>query len=200
MDSQWHLEIPAVSNGFRISSIVDILIDIKYTSREGGDVLRTAALANLNDVLDTTGLARFFSAKVDFGPSFGPFVGGNPLMPIDWSVPKFPAVFADRDITLTAATFFLSLKAGFTYDDAHPLRFNLSGPGGALFTAQQFLVAGSPIAGLPAVTVFTGSSRDPGIWTLSVTAAGTAHTATGTAPVHPGAIDDVWMVVHFTVS
>ena len=71
--SLWHLELPAAIQQFDYKTISDVIIHLKYTSRDGGDELKNYAAQSLaiwiNKMLVSTqdsGLMRVFSAKHEF--------------------------------------------------------------------------------------------------------------------------------------
>jgi len=199
-DSTWRIDLRQDSNNFDVDSIFDVQLNIRYTSRDGGGALETAARDRTSDLMSTSGGVRFFAARILFSTSWAGFVGGSTTLVMDWGRNQFPAQFTGRDVVITRVVMLLKLNNGLTYNDAQPLNFNLSGPGGATFNGNSFQVAGSPVAGVPAREVFSGGSEDPGTWTLTVTAAGQATSDSGPVPVHPGGIEDILILLDYTVS
>jgi hypothetical protein len=99
---------------------------------------------------------------------------------------------------------FLKLKQGFGYDDRQPLVFDLKQEGGATHTGLQFMTAGSLVAGLPSAKPFDNAREEPGKWSIAVKENGIASIlgaqTGGTASVYPDAIDDLWILVQYTVA
>jgi hypothetical protein len=79
--SQWQLELPAnPANGepcqFDFDTITDVVLHIRYTAREGGETLRSAAVANLEKQIanaQTVGSVRLFSVRHEFPGEWAKF-------------------------------------------------------------------------------------------------------------------------------
>jgi hypothetical protein len=87
--SEWRLELPAdPSKGdplqFDYETISDVILHIRYTAREGGDLLRKKAIEHLNENITevSVGSVRLFSVRHEF--------------PTDWA--KFKAVKIAGDV------------------------------------------------------------------------------------------------------
>ena len=48
--SRWRLELPAGFKQFDYNTITDVIIHMRYTSVDGGDKLKTAAVVALSDI------------------------------------------------------------------------------------------------------------------------------------------------------
>jgi len=117
--SQWQLDIPSNIRQFDFSTISDVILHIRYTSREGGDPLRKLAVSNLEDCIGTgktVGSIRLFSMRHEFPSDWAKFknakVGSpGPLAPLTftmrpehypfWSQGRLQAVLG---VTLYAAS------------------------------------------------------------------------------------------------
>jgi hypothetical protein len=89
--STWQISLPADVPQFDRNSISDVILHVRYTARDGGDVLKKPAVANLTQLIDaaqTVGSRRLLSVRHDF--------------PTDWA--KF------RGVTLAAGTPTASLS------------------------------------------------------------------------------------------
>jgi hypothetical protein len=79
--SQWQLELPAnPMNGepcqFDFDTITDVILHIRYTAREGGEILRSSAVANLQKQIanaQTVGSVRLFSIRHEFPGEWAKF-------------------------------------------------------------------------------------------------------------------------------
>lgn len=71
--SSWRLELPQQFRQFDYQTITDVVIHLRYTSREGGNTMKTAALEHLSDYVGnaaelskTQGMFRMFSLPNEF--------------------------------------------------------------------------------------------------------------------------------------
>jgi len=55
---EWSLELPTDPAPFDRTTIIDVVLLLRYTAREGGEALRRAASAHLRDLIDAAGAAR----------------------------------------------------------------------------------------------------------------------------------------------
>jgi len=49
--SEWRLELPTDFRQFNYATISDVLLHIRYTARDGGEVLKNGAVANLENCM-----------------------------------------------------------------------------------------------------------------------------------------------------
>ena len=78
--SQWQLTLPSDIRQFDFDTITDAVIHVRYTAREGGDVLKAAAIANLQGLIQkaqTVGSICLFSVRHDFPSQWAKFVGAT---------------------------------------------------------------------------------------------------------------------------
>jgi hypothetical protein len=74
--SQWTLSLPADIRQLDFDTIVDVILHVRYTAREGGDALRAAATANLQNLINkakTVGSVRLFSVRHEFPTQWAKF-------------------------------------------------------------------------------------------------------------------------------
>lgn len=98
--SSWHLEMnnPSVLAQFDYQSISDVIIQLKYTARQGGGALKTAATASLTNTLKTiadnvpaAGLFKVFNLKHDCPNNWYAFnTDGTGTFNLDISKVNFP--------------------------------------------------------------------------------------------------------------
>jgi hypothetical protein len=75
-DSQWQLTLPADVRQFDFDTITDVILHVRYTAREGGDVLKAAAVKNLQNLIDkaqTVGSVQLFSIRHQFTTEWSKF-------------------------------------------------------------------------------------------------------------------------------
>jgi hypothetical protein len=78
--STWKLELPSDFRQFDYNSISDVILHMRYTAREGGDVLKRSAISYLQNVIkgaNASGLIRLFSLRHDFPSEWHRFVNGT---------------------------------------------------------------------------------------------------------------------------
>jgi hypothetical protein len=84
--SEWQLQLPANPGTgepcqFDYDTISDVIFHIRYTAREGGELLRKGAIDNLKAALDTAeaaGSVRLFSVRHEFPNEWAKFQGQTP--------------------------------------------------------------------------------------------------------------------------
>ncbi|MFL6201534.1 MAG: insecticidal toxin protein [Thermoanaerobaculia bacterium] len=67
--SEWQLELPAGVRQFNYDTISDVILHLRYTAREGGALLRNAAVGNLKACIEEAqamGSVRLFSVRHEF--------------------------------------------------------------------------------------------------------------------------------------
>lgn len=75
-DSHWQVSLPAEVRQFDFDSITDVILHVRYIAREGGELLRAAAVANLKDQINkaqTIGSVRLFSVRHEFPSEWAKF-------------------------------------------------------------------------------------------------------------------------------
>ena len=82
--SQWQLTLPADIPQFDFDTITDMVLHVRYTAREGGDVLKAAAVSNLQGLINkaqTIGSVCLFSIRHEFPSQWAKFqsvtIGGS---------------------------------------------------------------------------------------------------------------------------
>jgi hypothetical protein len=78
--SQWRLDIPSQVKKFDHDTISDVVLHLRYTAREGGGPLRTAAEAHLKEMIadaGTVGSTRVLSLRRDFPTGWAAFTAAQ---------------------------------------------------------------------------------------------------------------------------
>ncbi|RKG52238.1 hypothetical protein D7X30_34170 [Corallococcus sp. AB011P] len=140
--SSWRLELPTQFRQFDYRTMTDVVLHVRYTARDGGEPLKQAALAQLDNALrqmeleeGRKGLYRLFSARHEFPdawhaflyPPDGQTVAQRLSLPLSRDL--FPSTLQDRALKLDGLKLFLSLRPGSTYDDVNHLILTLKPPG-----------------------------------------------------------------------
>jgi hypothetical protein len=74
--SQWQLTLPSDIRQFDFDTIVDVILHVRYTAREGGDALKAAAVSNLQTLIQkaqTVGSVCLFSVRHEFPSQWAKF-------------------------------------------------------------------------------------------------------------------------------
>jgi len=125
--SSWHLQFPFVNTKdksgtkvntllqqFDYNTITDVIMQVKYTAREGGDALKLNASDNLNNKINQMlvslkdkGLARIFSARHEFPNEWYQFLNpvlntDDQVLNINLSKERFPFFVQESTIKVSA--------------------------------------------------------------------------------------------------
>jgi hypothetical protein len=75
--STWTIEVPRDTNRFPLHKVSDVMLHLRYTSRDGGAALRAVALATGETGNRLKRRVRVFSARGDFQVQWAKFVQGS---------------------------------------------------------------------------------------------------------------------------
>jgi Tc toxin complex TcA C-terminal TcB-binding domain len=167
--SRWRIDLPKDSNAFDLNSLTDVVLHVKYTAREGGEVLGRMAQKAIHDafeIAENLPLARLFSAKHEFPTEWHQFLHptdpavASQTMQFDLGYERFPFQFRGKRIQISQVELFLKLKdeidfvadTGKTYTEEYalgtPLKVSLTPSGGAA-AAGTLTSVSSAFAGTP---------------------------------------------------
>jgi hypothetical protein len=113
-ESTWQADLPADLRGFDYATVSDLILHIRYTARQGGDLLGDAAIAELKEALgeaQTSGLALLFSLRHDFPDAWSQFASGSEDLQLELTKSLFPYMVQDRELVFGPS---LELYAGET--------------------------------------------------------------------------------------
>jgi len=77
--SQWKVELVKEARQFDWTTISDVVLHLRYTARDGGDLLRTGAVNGLTQALHSG--VRLFSVRSDFPDAMAAFLNPPPATP-----------------------------------------------------------------------------------------------------------------------
>jgi hypothetical protein len=109
--SRWRIELPPENNFFDMDTLSDVILNLNYTAREGGDVLRRAANEVAQRHLPGAGV-RFFDVRHEFPDAWQLFQGrpGDRDCPSELGLRlsrgMFPFLPGHRDVTVTRLDLF----------------------------------------------------------------------------------------------
>jgi peptidoglycan hydrolase-like protein with peptidoglycan-binding domain len=164
--SDWNLTLTSAVPTFEWDTITDVVLHVRYTAREGGDLLRAAALTSLQAELDQLPLRRAFSARSEFPSEWNAFLrpaGGQPaVLRVELAEQLFPYLAHGAGLRITGLDLVALVRD----------------PGGWRPTDVTVTTAGRPqtvsLAGSAAAfggepTAFVAyAGADPGSWEVTV--------------------------------
>jgi hypothetical protein len=200
----WRIQLPMNFKSFDYATISDIVMHLRYTSREGGELLRQRSLDSLTTAVnaaaqsaDQHGLARGFSLRHEIPSEWSRFlnplagVPGDQAMKLSIEKTRFPFLFQSTTIALSGIKLFVKIKPEFAAThNKDTLKISLQ-PGAA-----------ASVTPLP-LTLWNGLLRAEikpagalGNWTLA------AWLETGGVHKHidPHAIEDLVAVCGYTIA
>jgi hypothetical protein len=101
------LTLPSNVNQFDFDTITDMVLHVRYTARKGGDLLKAAAIANLNHQINahqTVGSVCLFSIQHDFPKEWARFQT-DPTLSVAFSAELYPFWSQGRAIALSSVQF-----------------------------------------------------------------------------------------------
>jgi hypothetical protein len=226
--SQWRIELAKDKDlrQFDYDTISDVVFHVKYTAREGGEILKGDAIGALRtrlfDATDGKLLVRMFSAKHEFPSEWYRFLHSTDRaadneyvyrLLLDMKVERFPFIFQGKAITINAVKMFLKLKEEYKYEQGE-LSFHFNEEGKPLSSDIKFTKAGSRVGGLPFASPENFAAADiPTKWVLTVqesklpppqpNANSWWQVVTINGETHrrlnPEAVEDIWLIYEYTV-
>ena len=151
--STWMISMPPGCNAFDFDTITDVILKLSYTSRYGGDLLRSQAYAaavlpapaqqtaapSLGAAPAQTAQNRLFSLKHEFPTEWYGLLhpastsAGYGQMPVWMVTDRFPFQYRGRKIQVTGIQAFALLRSGATPPDSlsiYLVNASLPAPGG----------------------------------------------------------------------
>jgi hypothetical protein len=204
--SQWRIELPKGSNQFEFDTIADVILHLKYTAREGGEALRAGAQTALT--LPSGDLVRLFSAKHEFPTEWHRFLHPpeaqtNQFVTVGLTRDRFPFQFQSKTINVTTVELFLKIHNTLTYTTLK-IFFQPTQPTPPVSTDGIDLVKDTILNDLPHGPKTFTSSDNLGPWTLLATEssipASLSLQVNSHTRLNPEAIEDLWILCHYTVT
>ncbi len=118
--SQWQITLPSDVKEFDFDTITDTVLHVRYTAREGGELLKAAAVKNLQTQIrhaNTIGSVCLFSIRHEFPSSWAKFQGvaiGGPTLTAELSLTLLPELypFWAQGIVVKAVELFAAMLPG----------------------------------------------------------------------------------------
>ncbi|PYC65368.1 toxin [Micromonospora arborensis] len=167
VESEWTLSLPDEFRQVDYATISDAILHFRYTAREGGVPLRTAAVENLKELVadaDETGLSLLLSLRHDFPSEWSAFVDGNADFSATLRADYLPYLAQRRTVTIAGFELY-GLTAG--RDPKHHLvgdQAMWDAASAALNTPDGFTFTAAPDAAGP--TQVLSRSADADVWLI----------------------------------
>lgn len=101
--SSWQISLPAQLRSFDYASIADVIVHIRYTARDGGDLLGGQAVTEMKQTLSEvqdSGLALLLSLPFDFATEWAAFSAGTADFSAAINKNFFPYLVQDKTLTV----------------------------------------------------------------------------------------------------
>lgn len=204
--SDWRLQLPNDLRSFDYATISDVILRIRYTAREGGDLLRNAAVASLQDYLsqaETIPSERLFDLRQEFPSQWQRFL--YPVTPANGNVLELemlPALFPFKDEGKSLKVDSIWLLARCTDAGNYAVKLSPPLPAPPPADSDTFtLVPSNEYGGLhvaqkdtSALNVTIDPSVPPIEWNITMTRPGG-----GTLRVDPPEVEDLLLVVGYVI-
>jgi hypothetical protein len=185
--STWRLELPLDTNTFKRETVTDVVIQMRYTARDGGDQLRNARRSKLKlqqPYIQLSGPAlppqkgRLFSAAHDFGDAWYSFLHQDSTpqtLKLDLTPDQFPEPPLGAPIKIKQVLVLLRLA-----DDVHlqtnEIALSLSAPSKSI-TGPQNPLSNTEYGGMlhsmfPMSGPFGPTELASGEWSIEVSGGG----------------------------
>ncbi|KAL2856477.1 hypothetical protein BJY01DRAFT_242815 [Aspergillus pseudoustus] len=208
--SSWRIQLNRDFRQFDYSTISDVIIQVRHTAREGGDMLRDLASSELKTTNlkaiamaeGQNGLARLLRIRSEFPSQWYSLwnlaaVGVKQEISLDLTNVRFPFVFRQATIKIEKIQLFVFVARAFLQThDARTLKLVLSEGSGPLTSSQPATFSLAPYSTKQGNRIFRASKdigKPAGFWNIS------AAMQTG-AKVDPAAIEDILIVCHYSIS
>ncbi|UQA60397.1 neuraminidase-like domain-containing protein [Polyangium aurulentum] len=110
-DSTWKINLDRQTNQFDPTAVHDVVLHVRYTAREGGEVLKAGAIGAVAADPDGATGHRLFSAKTDFPDAWHIFTMGEDspneqTLTLPLVAKLFQPLLGSRDLEITKVHFF----------------------------------------------------------------------------------------------
>ena len=167
--SDWNLKLTSAVPTFDWTTIADVIVHIRYTAREGGELLRDAALKSLNLQLTNLPLRRAFSAKSEFPSEWNAFLRppeGSPqaVLNVELGAQLFPHFTEDANLAITNLELIALVKEPDSWSGADITVTASSNVQTATLIASTALYGGQPSGSI----AYGSGGAGPGPWAVSI--------------------------------
>jgi peptidoglycan hydrolase-like protein with peptidoglycan-binding domain len=193
--SRWRIELDPDCNRFDLETISDIVLHVRYTARDGGQLLAQKAKEHWKKVVadaESAPLSRLFSLRHEFPTEWHRLrtaaeVNGDHVRTIALTRDRFPALFGRRDLHVGRIDLF-----GLPASGKRPTKLPaLQQPDNAVIALAEGAPLGPLLHRTAAVDVNVKEKEEESMWRLSVAAADVAASI--------DQLHDLLLVCHYDV-
>lgn len=127
--SEWQIQLPSDVRQFDFATITDVILHVRYTARDGGELLRKGAIDNLRariDAATTAGSVRLLSARHEFPAQWAKLKSSPAGQRIEWTIELRDEHYPFWSRTLSAEKKKRAVKRVGLFAEA-PAAFTVSG-------------------------------------------------------------------------
>jgi hypothetical protein len=176
--STWQIDLDPRCNDFDLSTLSDVVMELRYTARDGGNALRNRCLTEMTASSSHEPQARLFSARTDFADAWNEFLypisntpGQTLTLDIDRNRFGFRAQQGTIAISEIHVVLMLSQEGARAYPSGGGLKVVIIDPNLRTVTPGPTVTPPSP-AGLALPAGTTPGTRDVAGGFVSLTPAG----------------------------
>lgn len=196
--SLWHLQLPAALAQFDYDTIGDVILHLRYTSREGGQGLRDVATQNLQTALNSMlvsqkdkGLMRIFSARNEFPAAWYAFLNpataaDDQVLSLNLSPDRFPFFAASGNISINTVELIADNSSNKTVTAVNNLQVVSPAAVSLAGSLQQAGYGSFPSAS------YVFNKQGTGIWQV-------VNSHANNSPVTYDMVKDVLLIVHYSL-
>jgi Tc toxin complex TcA C-terminal TcB-binding domain/Neuraminidase-like domain len=206
--STWHLEINRATNAFDLATISDVVLHLRYTARDGGDLLKNAATTAVLTNLPSTALA-LIDVRAQFPDAWHRFLHptaneANAVLTLSLAEDVLPFLQGKAALQITEVDVLSRWSRTVIGGTTLPLVLAAPGvtPPATNVAANANLVSNASVGGLGKATL-SSLNASPGTWTLTLRASDLAGLTglidilqDGTARLKPDVLDGIWLLLH----
>jgi receptor-binding and translocation channel-forming TcA subunit of Tc toxin len=154
--SSWKLQLPKVFRPFDYMTIADVILHVRYTARQGGDVLGAKAISDMALKDPPSSLALLFSLRHDFPTEWAAFANSasNANFTAQLRMDHFPYMVQNATLAIDSLDLSGTNSASKTIDDKPTLDALDTGLNGSNRAASLVLPPDSSVPKTGAADVF----------------------------------------------
>jgi hypothetical protein len=206
--SEWRIELPTHVRPFDYAQIGNAVLHVRYTARDGGAALRSAAGSALVAALPPQALlVSLTGERHDEWRAFlsPPADQTDQVLPLALPPSLLPYGFRQHGIRVTGVDLILRVKDVAGYGGGAPVRLQVTPPGGAP-RAVELTSAAGVFDGMPHGAITWAAPQGLGDWSIAFVEADNAGASPtvvtevdGHRRLDADAIDDLLVAIHYRV-